>query len=62
MKDGTRVGVSWCIVAVAVLPFEVCIEIGKCVLRVGVGGDIMVGPGVGFGGGLLLRPGVGGGL
>jgi len=51
------VGVSWCIVAVVVLPFEVCIEIMKCVLRVGVGG--MVRPGVG--GGLLAGPGVGGG-
>jgi len=58
--DGTRVGVSWCIVVVVVLPFEVCIEIRKYILRVGVGG--MVGPGVGFGGGLLLGPGVGGGL
>ena len=57
--DGTRVGVSWCIVAVVVLTFEVCIEIRKCVLRVGVGG--MVGPGVGIGGGLLGGPGVGGG-
>jgi len=53
------VGASWCIVAVVALPFEVCIEIRKCVLRVGVGG--MVGPGVGIGGGVLGGPGVGGG-
>jgi len=57
--DGTRVGVSWCIVEVAVLPYEMCIEMRKCVLRVCVGG--MVGPGVRIDGGLLVGPGVGGG-
>ena len=29
VMDETRVGVYWCIVAAAVLPFEVCIEMGK---------------------------------
>ena len=63
-------GVSWCIVATVVLPFEVCIDIGKCVLRVGVGDGVVVGSGVGVGGvpgpgdvvDLLLGPGVGGGI
>ena len=41
--------VSGYILASVAVPFEVCIEMGKCVLRIGVDGGLVIGPGVGVG-------------